>query len=130
MIIDCHYHLEERVFTVDRLISEMQKSGIDKIALMGSIVGPFAEPPRILVGALQLLLENTFSRCLGKAFISNFTDHGDVKILGKPYPIQTDPDNEGIFETVSKHPDKFFGWIFVNPRGRKTRLRNLKNIKM
>jgi predicted TIM-barrel fold metal-dependent hydrolase len=129
MIIDCHYHLEERVYTVDRLISEMQKAGIDKVALMGSIIGPFEEPPRFLISALQFLLENSFSRDLGKAFISNFTDRGEVKILGKPYPLETDPDNEKVFNTVSRYPDKFLGWIFVNPRGRKNQVDEFEKYK-
>ncbi|HNY49540.1 MAG TPA: TatD family hydrolase [Smithella sp.] len=129
MIIDCHYHLEERVFTVERLISEMQKAGIDRVALMGSIIGPFDEPSRFLIGILQFLLENSFSRNIGKAFVSNFTDHGDVKILGKPYPLATDPDNEKVFDAVGRHPDKFLGWIFVNPRGRKNQIEEFEKYK-
>ena len=129
MIIDCHYHLEERVYSVDRLISEMRKSGVDRVALMGSIIGPFAEPPRFLIRTLQILLEHHLSRGLGKALISNFTDRGDVKILGKPYPIETDPDNEKVFNTVQKHPDKFFGWIFVNPRGKKNQVDEFEKYK-
>jgi predicted TIM-barrel fold metal-dependent hydrolase len=129
MIIDCHYHLEERVFTVDRLISEMRKSGVDRIALMGSIIGPFKEPSRFLIGILQILLEHSLSRRMGKAFITNFTDRGEVKILGKPYPIETDPDNEKVFHTVQKYPDKFFGWIFVNPRGKKNQVEEFEKYK-
>jgi len=129
MVIDCHYHLEERVFTVDRLIREMQKSGIDKVALMGSMIEPFAEPPRFLIHILQLLLENSIARGLGKVFVSNFTVQGDIKIMGKSYPIEKDPDNEKVFDTVKKYPDKFVGWIFVNPRGTKTLLKNWRNIK-
>ncbi|MGP8153891.1 MAG: amidohydrolase family protein [Smithella sp.] len=129
MIIDCHYHLEERIYKVDRLISEMQKSGIDKVALMGSIIGPFAEPPRFLISTLQVLLEHSLSRGLGKAFIANFTDQGEVKILGKPYPLEIDPDNEKVFNTVSKYPDKFLGWIFVNPRGKKNQVEEFEKYK-
>ena len=129
MIIDCHYHLEERVFTVERLIGEMQKAGIDKVALMGSIIGPFTEPPRILINLLQRLLENSFSRSIGKAFVSNFTDHGDVRILGKPYPLATDPDNEKVFNAVRKYPDKFLGWIFVNPRGKNNQVEEYEKYK-
>ncbi|HUN54886.1 MAG TPA: amidohydrolase family protein [Smithella sp.] len=129
MIIDCHYHLEERVHTVDRLISEMQKAGIDKVALMGSMIGPFAEPPQFLIGALQVLLEHSFSRGLGKALISNFTEKNEVKVLGTPHAITTDPDNEKVFNTVSKHPDKFLGWIFVNPRGKKNQIEEFEKYK-
>lgn len=129
MIIDCHYHLEERVTTLERLISEMKRSGIDKVALMGSIIGPFKEPPEFMVNILKVLLENSFSRGLGKALVANFTERGEIKILGKPYPIITDPDNEKVFDTVSRHPDKFLGWIFVNPRGRKNQIEEFEKYK-
>ncbi len=129
MIIDCHYHLEERVATVENLIGEMKESGVDKVAIMGSIIGPFKEPPRLLIGILQVLLENRFSRGLGKAFAANFTDRNEVIILGKPYPLITDPDNEKVFDTVSKYPDKFLGWIFVNPRGRKKQIEEFEKYK-
>lgn len=129
MIIDCHYHLEERVFSVDRLMSEMKNTGVDKIALMGSIIGPFPEPPRSLIRTLQFLLEHPLSRVLGKAFITNFTNRGDVKIMGKPYPLEMDPDNEKVFDTVSRHPDEFLGWIFVNPRGRKNQIEEFEKYK-
>jgi predicted TIM-barrel fold metal-dependent hydrolase len=129
MVIDCHYHLEERVFSVDRLISEMQKSGIDKVALMGSMIEPFKEPPAFLTNLLQFILEHSLSRGLGEALISNFTDRGEVKILGKPYAIESDPDNEKVFNTVKKHPDKFLGWIFVNPRGKKDQVTEFEKYK-
>jgi predicted TIM-barrel fold metal-dependent hydrolase len=129
MVIDCHYHLEERVFSVDRLIGEMQKSGIDKVALMGSMIEPFKEPPVFLINLLQFILEHSLSRGLGKALISNFTDRGEVKILGKPYAIESDPDNEKVFNTVRKHPDKLLGWIFVNPRGKKDQVMEFEKYK-
>ena len=45
MVIDSHYHLEERVFTIDEFLKEMNKIGVEKTALMGSMVEPFLEPP-------------------------------------------------------------------------------------
>jgi len=35
MVIDCHYHLEERLLTVNELLQKMDQSGVDKTALMG-----------------------------------------------------------------------------------------------
>ncbi|HQM46852.1 MAG TPA: amidohydrolase family protein [Smithellaceae bacterium] len=129
MIIDCHFHLEERALTVDRLISEIQKAGVDRVALMGSIIGPFDEPPVFLIKLLQKLLENSLTRGVGRALVSNFTPKGEVKILGKSYLLETDPDNEKVFATVQEHPDKFLGWIFVNPRGRKNQVREFEKYK-
>jgi len=119
MVIDCHYHLEERVFSVDTLLREMDACGIEKNALMGSMIAPFREPPRFLLAILQALIENPYTRAVARVLVSDFTDKGDIKILGKPYAIDPDPDNGKVFETVDRFPDRFLGWIFVNPRGRK-----------
>jgi predicted TIM-barrel fold metal-dependent hydrolase len=129
MVIDSHYHLEERVFTVDEFLKEMDKSGVDKTALMGSMVAPIDEAPKFLIAALQFMLETRALRGLGKALISNFTDKSEIKILGKLYSIEPDPDNEKVFNTVQKHPDRFLGWIFVNPKGKRDQVSEFEKYK-
>ena len=129
MVIDCHYHLEERILSIDGLIREMDRCGVHRTALIPSMVEPFREPPKFLIDALQFLLEQTALRSIGKIFISQFTGTGDVKILGRPYAIQTDPDNAKIFDTVEKYPDRFLGWIFVNPRGRNDQVEEFEKYK-
>lgn len=129
MIIDCHYHLEERALPLDELFKEMDKYGVQKAALMASMVKPFKEPPEFLIGILQFLLENAATRSIGRALVSNFTDKGEVKILGTPYYIETDPDNGKVFDTVGKNPSRFLGWIFVNPRGKKDQVAEFEKYK-
>jgi predicted TIM-barrel fold metal-dependent hydrolase len=129
MVIDCHYHLEERVFTVDELLHEMDNCGIQKTALMGSMIEPFLEPPVFLIRILQFLIENSTLRWLARLLVSNFTSDGNVKILGKPYHIEKDPDNEVVFNAVKRHPDRFLGWIFVNPKGKKDPLSEFEKYK-
>ncbi len=118
MIIDCHYHLDERLLKTDELISRMDANGVDKVALMGAMVEPFKEPPAFLVGLLQFLLTHKALRAIGKSLVATFDDRGDIKILGKVYKIDKDPDNEEVFNAVKKRPGRFLGWIFVNPRGK------------
>jgi predicted TIM-barrel fold metal-dependent hydrolase len=118
MVIDCHYHLEERVFNKAVLIEEMDGAGIDKVALMGSMIAPFHEPPRFLLEILQFLLEHRPLRGIAKLLAANFTEQGDVKILGKPHHIFPDPDNKAIFDAVKENPNRFLGWVFVNPKGK------------
>ena len=117
MVIDCHYHLEERVLTTAELLAEMDRAGIDKIALMGSMIAPFPEPPRFLLRLLQIFLEKRALRKLGRIFVSDFTPQGDIKILGKPFSIKPDPSNAAVFDAVREQSDRFLGWVFVNPRG-------------
>lgn len=129
MIIDCHYHLEERVYPVDRLIAEMEKAGVDRVALMGSMIEPFKEPPVFLVRALQSIFAFPPTKGLARSLVSGFTPDGGIRILGRPYRIEPDPDNEHVFNTVRKHPDKFLGWAFVNPRGKKDPVREFEAYK-
>jgi len=117
MVIDCHYHLEERVLSRADLLAEMDRAGIDKIALMGSMIAPFPEPPRFLLRLLQLFLEKRVLRKMGRVFVSDFTPQGDIKILGKPFSIKSDPSNEVVFDAVREQSDRFLGWVFVNPKG-------------
>jgi uncharacterized protein len=129
MVIDCHYHLEEREFTRAELLREMDKAGIDKVALMGSMIGPFPEVPKILLKILQAILESRALRGLGRLLVANFTPEGAVKILGKPYQIITDPDNASVFKAVRENPDRFLGWVFVNPRGKLDQVAELEKYK-
>ncbi len=129
MVIDCHYHLEERVFTVEQLVREMDRCGIHKVALMGSMIEPFREPPRFLISILQRLIMNSSTRGIAKALVANFTSRGEVKILGKPYLIETDPDNSKVFDAVKRYPDRFLGWIFVNPHGRNNQVEEFEKYK-
>jgi predicted TIM-barrel fold metal-dependent hydrolase len=117
MVIDCHYHLDEQILTIDEMIKKMDESGIDKTVLMGKMIDPFTEPGHFLVRLLQFFLKHSITRPLGKLFVTNFTPDGEIKILGKPMPIYPDPDNAPIYEAVEKHPDRFLAWTFVNPRG-------------
>jgi hypothetical protein len=88
MIIDCHYNLEENVFSEDALLREMDASGGEKNALIGSMVAPFHEPPRFLISIMQALIENSITRPRAKLFGSNFTATGEGKILGTPYFVE------------------------------------------
>ncbi|MGB9735316.1 MAG: amidohydrolase family protein [bacterium] len=118
MIIDCHYHLDERLLKIEELISRMDASGVDKVAIMAPMVEPFKEPSPFLVGLLQFLLTHKALRGIGKSLVANFDANGDINILGRIYKIDKDPDNQLVFDAVKKHPSRFVGWIFVNPRGK------------
>lgn len=118
MIIDCHYHLQTKALTIKELIQKMDESGVNKIALMGVPIDPFPEPPKPLISLMQALITHRSTRFIAKLLVSNFTDEG-IKILGKNMSIDHDPDNKVIFEAVKKNPDRFLGWVFVNPKGEK-----------
>lgn len=129
MIIDCHYHLEERGLTIEELLPKMDEAGVEKVALMGSQIPPFPEPSPFLVRLLQFMLTHRSLHGLAKQFVANFTPEGGIKIMGKTFSLVTDPDNEAVFQAVEKHPERFLGWVFVNPKGEKDQVAELEKYK-
>ncbi|MBW1893110.1 MAG: amidohydrolase family protein, partial [Deltaproteobacteria bacterium] len=117
MIIDMHYHLDERMETMDRLLDQMKIHQIDKVALIAPMVDPFhvegvAEK---LAHFVRSLLTGFWYRLGLLAYESTVTKSGKFTILGKTYNIDQLPDNKIVSQAMKAYPDKFFGWIFVNP---------------
>ncbi len=117
MIIDMHYHLDERMETMDRLLDQMAEFQIDKIALIAPMVDPFhVEGVAEKLARFVRNLLTGFCQPLGKvAYESTVTKSGQFSILGKTYDIDRLPDNEVVAGALAAHPDKFLGWIFINP---------------
>jgi len=117
MIVDAHYHLEERIETVDRLIDQMDQHGIDRIALIATMLDPFDAGEEGEAGAAQLreaLLGS--SRDAGLAFYNGLVnDDGDFSLFGETHRIYATPDNSSVARVLQAHPDRFYGWVFVNP---------------
>jgi uncharacterized protein len=115
MVIDCHYHLEERFLTVDQMIKRMDAAGISRVALMGAITEPIPETPKPVVHLLQFLLAHRATRPACRRLLERFDSKDSIKILGKPYRIYPHPDNARVFDLVERMPDRFLGWAFVRP---------------
>jgi len=113
-----HYHLEERLETVDRLLDQAEQHGIGRVALMAAL----GEPPQVVgvaatfaaIGVKALM--STWRHGLGLLmYRSTVTADGKLWLPGRTYPIYDTPDNESVAQVMQAHPDKFYGWIFVNP---------------
>ncbi len=118
MIIDCHFHLEERLLSLDQILKKMDVCGIDKTALMAPMVDPIPESGALLIHLFHFLLFHRSTRWLARILAARFTDDGAIKLPAGNFPVYPDPDNALVFDAVDKHPDRFYGWIFVNPGGK------------
>jgi len=117
MIIDMHYHLDENMEPMARLLAQMDKFHIDRIALVSQMVEPFhvqgfAEK---LSNFVRVLLTGFWYRLGLLAYESTVTKSGKFSILGKTYNIDQLPDNKTVAAAVAAHPDRFYGWFFINP---------------
>ena len=117
MIIDAHYHLDERIEPVDTLIKKMGQASIDKTALIATPVEPFTvgRVAERLSGLIRKSLMSSFVWPGLLAYISTVTKKGRFKVLNQTYAIYDNPDNKQVASVLAAHPERFYGWIFVNP---------------
>jgi len=119
MNIDCHYHLEPRVQSLENLMLKMDQYGIDRVALIPCMCDPIPHPPEFQLKVLRFMLTHGSVRGIAKKLITRFTSQGDIILPGGPLRIYSDPDNSGVADLLKTHPDRFLGWVFVNPTGEK-----------
>lgn len=117
MIIDSHYHYEPRLQTVDNLIKKMDQNGIEKTVLMATLCDLLPETREFLLKLLRFFLWNRSLRFFAQTFAGDFNEQGEVMLPGKTVEIYPDPDNQPVAELIKKYPDRFLGWIFLNPKG-------------
>ena len=102
---------------LDRVIAKMDAAGVDRIALIPSLNGPLPEASPVVLSAVRALMRRKSTRSIAEAIHRvTITRKDQVWIPGKGrFPIFPTPDNEAVAEVVGQHPDRFLGWIFLNP---------------
>jgi predicted TIM-barrel fold metal-dependent hydrolase len=118
MIVDAHYHLDPRLETVERLLAQMTAHRIDRVALIATMCDP------LHLGSLGLAMGKAMRRALAGAaprlgqmlYRSTVRSSDRVSFLGRSSAIYPAPDNDAVERAIGAHPDRFVGWIFVNPR--------------
>lgn len=129
MIVDCHYHLERRLLSDEELLKKMDKCEVDKVALMGVINEPIPKPTEFLLNILRFSLTHSLFRFFAKTLAANFTPEGNIKIPTGIFQLFANPKNEPVFQAVADNPDRFLGWIFVNPQGGKDQIQEFNKWK-
>lgn len=117
MIVDAHYHLDERIEPVDALLARMDRHGIGRTALIPTMVDPI-RVGRLAERSSVVLRKLLMSRWRGlglRLYNRTVTADGRFVLLGKAYRIYDAPRNENVASAMQAHPDRFHGWIFVNP---------------
>lgn len=118
MIVDAHYHLEEELETVEALLAQMDKHDVSRVALIPKMNEPFhLKPIPKFAGSLLPPLLMSRLRFLGLLlYNSTVTSDGKLSTLGIKYRLYHNPDNSYIDEVLQEYSDRFFGWIFINPK--------------
>lgn len=117
MVIDAHAHFEPRMLELDTIIAKMDAVGVDRIALIPAMNDPLPQTPRRLLSAARFLMQRDWTRPLAElVHRSTMTRDGNLRLSGREHRIYPSPDNASVAEVVKARPDRFLGWIFLNPR--------------
>jgi len=118
MIIDSHIHYEPEILPKERMLACMDKHGIDKAVMIAAANEPFYIPG----GEREKKATKMFRDLLYDAkpegrdiYEMMLDDEGNFVLFGQKYPIYEKPDNALVAQVVKENPDRFMGWIFINP---------------
>lgn len=116
-VIDAHAHLEPRMLEPGRMIEKLDHAGVRRVVLIPSMNDPLPDTPERLLWLARQLSQRATTRPLVECIHrSTLTADGNLRLGGKTIPIYRKPDNDAVASLVRAHPDRFWGWIFLNPK--------------
>ncbi|MCP4107901.1 MAG: amidohydrolase [Desulfobacteraceae bacterium] len=116
MIIDNHCHLEEEN-SAEKMIQAMNAGGIDKSVLFAPACENLPSVPKALLWFARTLLQSPLfgvAIAICEDVVSSVP--GKIKASGTYYDIFQYPDNRPVAEAIKKEPDRFIGFVFLNPK--------------
>jgi predicted TIM-barrel fold metal-dependent hydrolase len=117
VIVDMHAHLEPRMLDLDAVVAKMDAAGVHRVALIPALNDPLPETPERLLAAMRVLMRSRATRPLAElVHRATLTRGGDLRLGRAVHAIYPRPDNAAVAAAVARHPDRFLGWIFLNPR--------------
>ena len=104
------------MLAVPAMLAQMDAKGIARVALIPCMNDPLPETPARLLAVVRRLMRSPCHPVARVIADATITDGGDLRLGGKVHAIYPRPDNASVAEVVRAHPDRFLGWIFLNPR--------------
>jgi uncharacterized protein len=115
-VIDAHAHLEERMLDLPGMLAQLDARGVDQVVLIPTMLDPLPATPEILLDVLRRLMMSRRLHPLARRINDlTLTRDGDLRLGRRIYKIYARPDNETVARAMAAHPDRFRGWIFLNP---------------
>jgi uncharacterized protein len=117
MNIDCHFHVDETMLTLEKMIEGMDKHDVAKTAL----IAPMNETMFELDSTFQQNLHHLFRFLIlhvpqiGIKIYDGLVKDAYFKLYGNSYKIFTKPDNDLVAAAIDRFPNRFLGWVAVNP---------------
>lgn len=115
-VIDVHAHFEPRMLDTAALLAKLDGAGIDRVILIPAMNDPLPHTPTALLTVMRVLMNSPLCACAGWIERRLHTEEGDLRLGGETIRIYARPDNGQVAELLQAHPERFLGWIFLNPR--------------
>ena len=100
---------------VPAMVRKMDAAGLGQVALIPAMQDPITDRADLLVKAIRFLLVRGHQRLVERLSRPMYTQDGDLKLKGKVIHIYPVPDNQQVADVIAARPDRFLGWIFLNP---------------
>lgn len=103
------------MLSVPDMLAQLDRCGIDRVALIPAMNDPLPHTPERLVAALRWLIRGPMHPVARAINAATLTSRGDLRLGGKTYAIYRRPDNAQVADLLRAQPTRFVGWIFLNP---------------
>lgn len=116
MRIDMHAHLDPRILEPSTMERKLDDAQVDRVVLIASMNDPLPKTPKALLSIVRGLMERAATRPLAEMIHRQLlTSDGNYRVSGEVVRIYATPDNEPVANIVQARPNRFLGWIFLNP---------------
>jgi uncharacterized protein len=117
MNVDCHFHVDETMLTLEKMIEGMDKHDVTKTALIAPMNETMFEVDSTFQHNLQKIFRFLILNApqIGLKIYDGLVKDGYFKLYGNSYKIFTKPNNDIVATAFDRFPDRFLGWIAVNP---------------
>ncbi|MBB6452533.1 putative TIM-barrel fold metal-dependent hydrolase [Salirhabdus euzebyi] len=117
MIVDCHFHVDETMLTLDKMMESMEHHHIAKTVLISPMNETMFEVESTFQHNLQRLFRILILHVptVGLKIYDGLVTDGKLNLYGNAYKVLTEPNNKVVEEAITRFPDRFLGWATVNP---------------
>lgn len=117
MIVDCHFHVDETMLTLEKMIEGMDKNNVAKTALIAPMNETMFEVNSAFQHNVQRLFRSLILNApqIGLKIYDGLVKDGYLKLYGNSYKIFTKPNNDMVAAAIDRFPNRFLGWVTVNP---------------
>src|SRR3954451_24862588 len=115
MIIDCHFHVDETMLTLEQMIAGMNQNHVTKTALIAPMNETMFEVDSIIQHHIQNLFRSLILHAplIGFQIYDSLVLEGFFNLYGRSYKIFTKPNNNLVAAAINRFPDCFLGWAAV-----------------